>query len=240
MPTPVYKRILLKLSGEAFKGNTDYGIDAKTLQRVASRVKVAHDMGIEVAIVVGGGNIWRGAPAEQEGFDRAAADYAGMLATVINSISLQDALEKQGVDTRIQSAINIQQVAEPYIRRRALRHMEKGRVVILAGGTGNPYMTTDTAAALRAIELGVDVLIMSKNKVDGIYDSDPRKNPNAKKFDHLTFAEALSKRLSIMDATALTLCMENNVAITVFDILSEGDLQKLLEGGKIGTTVTLE
>ena len=163
-----------------------------------------------------------------------------MLATVINAISLQDALEKQGIDTRIQTAINIQQVAEPYIRRKALRHMEKGRVVILAGGTGNPYMTTDTAAALRAIELGVDLLIMSKNKVDGIYDSDPRKNKNAKKFDHITFAEALSRKLSVMDATALTLCMENNVSINVFDILANDDLAKLLTGEHVGTKVTLE
>ena len=238
MPTPIYKRILLKLSGEAFKGNTPYGIDADTLEQTARRVKVAYDMGVEIAIVVGGGNIWRGASAQREGFDRASADYAGMLATVINAISLQDALEQLGIDTRVQTAINIQQVAEPFIRRKAIRHMEKGRIVILAGGTGNPYMTTDTAAALRSIELSVDLLVMSKNKVDGVYDLDPRKNPNAKKFKKLTFREAINRNLTIMDTTALTMCMENKIAIKVFDIFEGDSLEKLLNGEEIGTTIT--
>jgi uridylate kinase len=240
MPTPIYKRILLKLSGEAFKGNTPYGIDADTLEQTAKRVKVAHDMGVEIAIVVGGGNIWRGASAQREGFDRASADYAGMLATVINAISLQDALEQLGIDTRVQTAINIQQVAEPFIRRKAIRHMEKGRIVILAGGTGNPYMTTDTAAALRSIELSVDLLVMSKNKVDGVYDLDPRKNPNAKKFKKLTFREAINRNLTIMDTTALTMCMENKIAIKVFDIFEGDSLEKLLNGEEIGTTITVD
>ena len=238
MPTPIYKRILLKLSGEAFKGNTPYGIDADTLEQTARRVKVAYDMGVEIAIVVGGGNIWRGASAQREGFDRASADYAGMLATVINARSLQDALEQLGIDTRVQTAINIQQVAEPFIRRKAIRHMEKGRIVILAGGTGNPYMTTDTAAALRSIELSVDLLVMSKNKVDGVYDLDPRKNPNAKKFKKLTFREAINRNLTIMDTTALTMCMENKIAIKVFDIFEGDSLEKLLNGEEIGTTIT--
>ncbi len=240
MPTPIYKRILLKLSGEAFKGNTPYGIDADTLEQTAKRVKVAHDMGVEIAIVVGGGNIWRGASAQREGFDRASADYAGMLATVINAISLQDALEQLGIDTRVQTAINIQQVAEPFIRRKAIRHMEKGRIVILAGGTGNPYMTTDTAAALRSIELSVDLLVMSKNKVDGVYDLDPRKNPNAKKFKKLTFREAINRNLTIMDTTALTMCMENKIAIKVFDIFEGDSLERLLNGEEIGTTITVD
>ena len=240
MPTPIYKRILLKLSGEAFKGNTPYGIDADTLEQTAKRVKVAYDMGVEIAIVVGGGNIWRGASAQREGFDRASADYAGMLATVINAISLQDALEQLGIDTRVQTAINIQQVAEPFIRRKAIRHMEKGRIVILAGGTGNPYMTTDTAAALRSIELSVDLLVMSKNKVDGVYDLDPRKNPNAKKFKKLTFREAINRNLTIMDTTALTMCMENKIAIKVFDIFEGDSLERLLNGEEIGTTITVD
>jgi uridylate kinase len=234
---PKYKRVLLKLSGEAFKGPTAYGIDAATVADVARRIKQARDLGVQMAIVVGGGNIWRGAQAEKDGFDRVTADYAGMLATAINALALQDALEKLGVETRAQSAITIQQVAEPFIRRRAIRHMEKGRVVILAGGTGNPYMTTDTAAALRAIELGAEVLLMTKNFVDGVYSADPRKHPKAKKFDRLTYLEALNMRLEVMDATALSLCLENRLPIIVFNLLSEHAIERAISGEPIGTLI---
>jgi len=213
-----YKRVLIKLSGEAFKGETAYGIDAPTVARVAKQIKQVMDMGVEVAIVVGAGNIWRGAQAAKEGIDRVTADYAGMLATVINALSLQDSLERLGVVTRTQSAIVIEQVAEPYLRRRAIRHLEKGRAVILAGGTGNPYMSTDTAAALRAIEVEADVLLMTKHNVDGVYSADPSKDPKAKKFDRLTYLEALNKRLKVMDSTALSLCLENKLPIIVFDL----------------------
>jgi uridylate kinase len=232
---PVYKRVLLKLSGEAFKGPTAYGIDAPTVSYVASRIKHARELGVEVAIVVGGGNIWRGAQAEKDGFDRVTADYAGMLATAINTLALQDTLEKMGVDTRAMSALNIQQVAEPFIRRRAIRHMEKGRVVLLASGTGNPYMTTDTAAALRSIELGCEVLFMTKNNVDGVYSADPRKDPRACKFDHLTYDEALKLRLAVMDVTALTLCMENKLPIIVFNLQAERSIERAICGEPIGT-----
>jgi uridylate kinase len=233
-----YKRVLLKLSGEAFKGQTAYGIDAFTVNRVASQIKQALAMEIQIAIVVGGGNIWRGSQAEKDGVDRATADYAGMLATLINSLVLQDALEHIGVDTRTQSALTIQQVAEPFIRRRAIRHLEKGRVVILACGTGNPYMTTDTAAALRAIEIQADVLLMSKNNVDGVYSADPKKDPKAKKFDNLTYLEALNQRLGIMDSTALSLCMENKVPIVVFNLDIEDGLEKVINGEPLGTRIT--
>jgi uridylate kinase len=235
-----YKRILLKLSGEAFSGKEDYGIDATTLRRIANQIKQVKEMGVEVAVVVGGGNIWRGALAEKNGMDRVTADYAGMLATVINALSLQDTLERDGITTRTQTAINIQQLAEPYIRRRAIRHLEKGRVVILAGGTGNPYMTTDTAAALRAIEIEAEVLLMTKNNVDGIYSADPRKDPKAKKFDRLTYLEALNKRLEVMDATALSLCMENKLPIIVFDLLPPHSLERAVLGEPIGTIVSSE
>ncbi|MCL2281266.1 MAG: UMP kinase [Dehalococcoidia bacterium] len=236
-----YKRVLLKLSGEALKGGrADTDIDAATISDVAHRVKQAHDMGVEVAIVVGAGNIWRGAIAEKAGFDRVTADYAGMLATAINALALQDTLGKIGVETRVQSALTIQQVAEPFIRLRAIRHMEKGRVVILAGGTGNPYMTTDTAAALRSIELGVDVLLMTKNCVDGVYDADPRKNPNAKKFDHLTYMQALNMRLQVMDTTALSLCMDNKLPVIVFDLQAEHNIERALSGEQIGTLINGE
>jgi len=240
MTTANYKRVLLKLSGEAFSGQRDYGIDNPFLERVALQIKQVVEMGVDVAIVVGGGNIWRGAEAEKNGMDRATADYAGMLATVINALALQDALEKIGLTIRTQSAINIQQVAEPYIRRRAIRHLEKGRVVILAAGTGNPYMTTDTAAALRAIELEADVLLMTKNNVDGIYDTDPLKNHNAKKFDKLTHLEALNLRLEVMDTTALSLCLENNLPIIVFDLQATNSLERVVTGEPIGTLVSSE
>ncbi|MCL2140177.1 MAG: UMP kinase [Dehalococcoidia bacterium] len=236
-----YKRILLKLSGEAFKGGkADTDIDAVVVSDVAHRIKQALDMHVQIAIVVGAGNIWRGATAEKAGFDRVTADYAGMLATVINALALQDTLEKIGVETRVQSALNIQQVSEPFIRRRAIRHMEKGRVVILASGTGNPYMTTDTAAALRAIELGAEVLLMTKNCVDGVYDSDPRKNPLAKKFDHLTYMQALNMRLNVMDTTALSLCMDNKLPIIVFNLQAEHSMESAIGGKYIGTLINNE
>jgi len=240
MSTPKYRRILLKLSGEAFSGGANYGIDPSISTRVAKQIKQVMEIGVDVAVVVGGGNIWRGAKAEQEGMDRATADYAGMLATIINALSLQDALEREGVTTRTQSAINVAQVAEPYIRRRAIRHLEKGRVVIFAAGTGNPYMTTDTAAALRAIEIEAEVLLMTKNNVDGVYSADPIKNPNAKKFDKLTHLELLDMRLEVMDATALTLCLENKLPIIVFDFLAPRSMERAVMGEPIGTMVSSE
>jgi uridylate kinase len=241
MASPIYKRVLLKLSGEAFQGTeTSYGIDSATLNRIAHEVKSAREMGVDIGIVVGGGNIWRGARAAREGMDRVTADHAGMLATVINALALQDALERNGVITRTMSAINIQQVCEPYIRRRALRHLEKGRVVIFASGTGNPYMTTDTAAALRAIEIGADVLLMAKNKVDAVYSADPRKYPEAKKLVELTHLEALNMRLEIMDATALSLCLENKLPIVVFGLMDESSILRAVTGELIGTRVGSE
>ena len=235
-----YKRIILKLSGEAFSGEADYGIDPIVLNRVAKQIKETIEMGVGVGIVVGGGNIWRGAKAEKNGMDRVTADYAGMLATVINALALQDALERNGITTRTLSAIGIQQVAEPYIRRRAIRHLEKGRAVIFAGGTGNPYMSTDTAAALRAIEIEAEVLLMTKNNVDGIYSADPLKDRNAKKFDKLTHFEALNMRLAVMDATALSLCLENKLPIIVFDLQAPRSIERAVLGEPIGTLVSAE
>jgi uridylate kinase len=232
-----YKRVLLKLSGEAFSGGAPYGIDAATVAKVAQQIKRAMEMGVGVGIVVGGGNIWRGAMAEAKGMDRVTADYAGMLATVINALALQDSLEREGVTTRTQSAIGIQQVAEPYIRRRAIRHLEKGRAVIFAGGTGNPYMTTDTASALRAIEIEAEVLLMTKHNVDGIYSADPRKDSSAKKFDKLSHLEVLNLRLEVMDATALSLCLENRLPIIVFDLQAPQSLERAVAGERIGTLV---
>ena len=240
MTTTKYKRVLLKLSGEAFSGEADYGIDTPTLTKVAKQIRQVIEMGVGIAIIVGGGNIWRGAKAEEGGMDRVTADYAGMLATVINALALQDILEKEGVITRTQSAIGISQVAEPYIRRRAIRHLEKGRAVIFAGGTGNPYMTTDTAAALRAIEIEADVLLMTKNNVDGVYSADPRKDRNAKKFDSLTHLEALNMRLAVMDATALSLCLENKLPIIVFDLQASRSIERAIIGDPIGTLVSSE
>ncbi len=240
MTSAKYKRVLLKLSGEAFSGKAHYGIDRHTVHIIAQQIKQIVDMGVGIGVVVGGGNIWRGAVAEQKGMDRVTADYAGMLATVINALVLQDALEEAGVTTRTQSAIGVHQVAEPYIRRRAIRHLEKGRAVIFAGGTGNPYMTTDTAAALRAIEIGAEVLLMTKNNVDGVYDADPRKNPNAKKLDKLTHLETLNMRLDVMDTTALSLCMDNKLPIVVFDLLAPQSIERAVIGEPIGTLVASE
>jgi len=239
MTAPRYKRILLKLSGEAFKGQYDFGIDPQVVNRISEQIKDVQSMGVEVAIVVGAGNFWRGATAEKElGMDRGTADYAGMLATVINALVLQDALEKIDVITRAQTAIDIQKVAEPYIRRRAIRHLEKGRVVIFAAGTGNPYMTTDTAAALRAIEIGAEALLLTKDNVDGIYSADPKKDPKATKFDKLTYLQAINLRLEVMDATALSLCMDNKLPIIVFNFMAERGIERAIAGEPIGTIVT--
>lgn len=240
MPETKYKRVLLKLSGEAFGGEAKFGIDTSTLIRIAGQIKRVQELGVGVAIVVGGGNIWRGAEAEMSGMDRVTADYAGMLATVINALALQDVLERDGVATRVQSAIDISQVAEPYIRRRAVRHLEKGRVVIFAGGTGNPYMTTDTAASLRAVEVEAEVLLMAKNNVDGIYTADPLKDPDAKKFERITHLEALNMRLAVMDATALSLCLENGLPIIVFDLAAPRGMEQVIMGEHIGTLVSSE
>ena len=232
-----YRRVLLKISGEALMGDEAYGIDPETVSRIAGQIKASSDVGTQVAVVVGGGNIWRGAAASVSGMDRATADYAGMLATMINALALQDAIEQAGGDVRTQTAIPVQQVAEPYIRRRAIRHLEKGRVVIFAAGTGNPYMTTDTAAALRAIEIDAEVLLMTKNRVDGVYEADPRTQPAARRFETLTYMDAISRRLAVMDSTALSLCMENNLPIVVFDVASPDGIVRAVRGEQIGTRV---
>ncbi len=234
---PAFRRALLKISGESLRGSTKSGIDQDTVRYIAGQIGDAHKLGVEMAVVIGGGNIWRGEEAEQWGMERATADYAGMLATVINALSLQVALEDTGIDTRTQSALQMQAIAEPYIRRRAIRHLEKGRVVIFAGGTGNPYMSTDTASALRALEMGADVLLMAKYKVDGVYDDDPRVNPDAKRFERLNYDEILDRRLAIMDTTALTLCQENDMPIVVFDVFKPGNVGCILSGEHVGTTI---
>ena len=231
-----YKRILLKLSGEALMGDRGYGIDPATVQYMATEIRDVAKMGVEVAVVIGGGNIFRGVEASVRGMERASADYMGMLATVINSLALQNALEKLRVDTRVQSAIEMQELAEPYIRRRAMRHLEKGRVVIFAAGTGNPYFTTDTAAALRAMEIGAGI-ILKATKVDGVYTSDPVKDSSAIKFDCITYIDVLRKGLSVMDSTAISLCMDNNLPIVVFSLKGKGNIKKVVMGKKIGTLV---
>jgi uridylate kinase len=231
-----YKRILLKLSGESLMGEQSYGIDNARVLQYAQEIKAIQALGIEVAVVVGGGNIFRGLSAEKSGMDRAQADYMGMLATVINSMALQNALETLGVYTRLLSAIKMEQICEPYVRRRAIRHLEKGRVVIFGAGTGNPYFTTDYAAALRAIEIKADV-VLKGTRVDGIYTADPEKDPTATKFEHLTFDEVYDKNLNVMDMTAFTLCDENSLPIIVFDMNTEGNLMKLINGETIGTLV---
>ena len=238
MASTAYKRALLKLSGESLSGEATHGIDPDAVGYVANQIKQAVALDVDMGVVVGGGNIWRGREAQARGMDRSTADYAGMLATIINSLALQDALEKIGMDTRTQSAIQVQAVAESYIRRRAIRHLEKGRVVLFAAGTGNPYMTTDTAAALRAIEIGADVLLMAKNNVDAVYDSDPNKNPDAQRFDSLGYLDALNRRLDVMDTTALSLCMDNDLPIIVFDLFQPGSIQRILSGETIGTTIS--
>ncbi len=231
------KRILLKLSGEALMGDLPYGIDSAMLDTVAGQFKSVQEMGMEIAVVVGGGNIFRGAEASAVGMDRATADYAGMLATIINALALQDALERNGVTVRTQSAITVTAVAEPYIRRRAIRHLEKGRVVIFAAGTGNPYMTTDTAAALRAVELDADILLMAKKNVDGVFEADPMKDPSARKFRTLSYLDALNLRLQVMDSTALSLCMENSLPIIVFNLSKHRSIELAASGKDDGTTV---
>ena len=233
---PAYKRIVLKLSGEALQGKQGYGVDHNITSSIAEEIKEVHGLGVQIACVVGAGNIFRGLQASKAGMDRATGDYIGMLATIINSLVLQDALEKRGVPTRVQTAIAVQELAEPYIRRRAIRHLEKGRVVVFGGGTGNPYFTTDTAAALRAIEIGADT-ILKATKVDGVYDRDPVKDKNAKKFEKLNYLEVLKRRLEVMDSTAISLCMDNKLPIMVFNLTQRGNIRRVVMGEEIGTRV---
>jgi uridylate kinase len=234
---PAFQRILVKLSGESLMGSLEYGTDPDRLHAVAQQIKHVNDRGVEIAIVLGAGNIYRGIAGAAEGMDRATADYMGMLAIVLNALQLQDALEKLGVHTRVQSAITVQEVAEPYIRRRAMRHLEKGRVVIFAAGTGNPFFTSDTAAALRAIEIHAEALLMAKNGVEGVYTADPREDPSAQFIDRLTHMEALERRLRVMDLTALTLCMENSLPIYVFNMDDERNIDRIVSGERVGTVV---
>jgi uridylate kinase len=234
---PRYSRILLKLSGEALGGATGVNICPEAVQNMAAQIREVRDLGVQVVVVIGGGNIFRGVAGSERGIERATGDYMGMLATVINSLALQDALEKLGVATRVQSAVAMAQVAEPFIRRRAVRHLEKGRVVIFGGGTGNPYFSTDTAAALRANEIGAEV-ILKATKVDGIYDSDPKQNANAKRFSRITYLEALQRQLKVMDSTAFSLCMDNKMPIIVFDLFRPHNLKRVVLGEKVGTLVT--
>jgi len=236
MASLAYKRVLLKISGEALAGTQEYGLSTDVVGFIAGEVRDVHRLGVEIAMVIGGGNIVRGVEASARGMDRASADYMGMLATVINGLAMQSALEKLGVDTRVQTAIEMREVAEPFIRRRALRHLEKGRVVIFVGGTGNPYFTTDTAAALRAMEIGADV-VFKATKVDGVYTADPKKDPTAQKFDELTYIEVLSRRLKVMDSTAISLCMDNGFPIVVFNLHERGRLGQLVHGERVGTLV---
>ncbi len=234
---PVFKRVVLKVSGESLSGQNGYGIDADTIVSIANQIKEVVALGVEVAIVCGGGNIWRGIAGSANGIDRATADYMGMLATVMNSLALQDALEQIEVPTRVQTSIAMQQIAEPYIRRRAIRHLEKGRVVIFAAGTGNPFFSTDTTAALRAAEIEAEVILMAKNKVDGVYSADPFKDENAQKFEQLTYLDILNQNLGVMDSTASSLCMDNNIPLIVFAITEEGNIKRVVLGEKIGTIV---
>ena len=236
METPRYKRVVLKLSGEAFAGGQGFGVEFDSVKWIAQQVADAHQLGTEMAIVVGGGNIWRGAEASRRGMDRSTADYVGMLATVINSVVLQDALEDIGIPTRVLTAIEMREIAEPYIRRRAVRHLEKGRVVIFGAGTGNPFFSTDTAAALRAAEVEADAILMAK-RVDGVYDCDPLTNPNATFFDKLSFIDVINRGLAVMDSTAASLCMDNNIPIVVFNLLRDGNIRKALAGEPVGTYI---
>lgn len=232
-----YKRVVLKLSGEALAGEKGFGIDPATVNSIARQIQQVLESGLEIAVVNGGGNIWRGLSGANKGMDRATADYMGMLATVINSLALQDALEQLGVPTRVQTAIEMRQIAEPYIRRRAVRHLEKARVVIFAAGTGNPYFSTDTTAALRAAEIEADAILMGKNGVDGVYDSDPAIHKDARKFDHLDYIDVISRHLNVMDSTAISLCMDNHIPIVVFNIEPPGNILKAAQGTVVGTTV---
>lgn len=232
-----YKRVILKLSGEALAGKQGFGIDPVVVANLAKEIKTVVAKGIEVAVVNGGGNFWRGATGANKGMDRATADYMGMLATVINSLAMQDALEKAGIPTRVETAIEMRQIAEPYIRRRAIRHMEKARVVIFAAGTGNPYFSTDTTAALRAAEIEADVILMAKNGVDGVYDSDPKKNKDAKLYKSLDYIDVIQQRLAVMDTTAISLCMDNKIPLVVFNIDKKGNILKAACGDKIGTLI---
>ena len=236
MSSPVYRRILLKLSGEALMGSQGLSIDPETVARIAEEISDVRDLNVQVAIVIGGGNIFRGLSASARGMDRVSADYMGMLATVINALALQDRLERYGVPTRVLSAIKMEELAEPFVRRRAIRHLEKGRVVIFAAGTGNPFFTTDTAAALRAVEVEAEA-ILKGTKVDGVYDSDPMTNQNAKRYDHLTYMDIIRKQLKVMDTTAVTLCMDNNLPIIVFNLRKHGNLKRVLLGEDVGTKV---
>ncbi|WP_339215269.1 UMP kinase [Ornithinibacillus sp. FSL M8-0202] len=237
MTTARYRRIVLKLSGEALSGTQGYGIEPKIIQSIAEQVKDVVNLGVEVAIVVGGGNIWRGKVGSEMGMDRATADYMGMLATVMNSLALQDALETIDIPSRVQTSIEMRQVAEPYIRRKAIRHLEKKRVVIFAAGTGNPYFSTDTTAALRAAEIEAEVILMAKNNVDGVYSDDPRLNKDAKKYENISYMEMLNEGLGVMDSTASTLCMENDIPLIVFSITEEGNIKKVVQGETIGTII---
>ncbi len=237
MDNKKYQRIILKLSGEALAGKNKVGIDPLTVKEIAEEIKDAYSTKVQIAIIVGGGNIWRGKSASEMGMERASADYMGMLATVMNALALQNALEILGVETRAMTSISMEAVAEPYIRRRAIRHLEKGRVVIFGGGTGNPYFSTDTTAALRAAEIGADAILMAKNLVDGVYDSDPMINPKATKYEDLTFLQLVNRDLKVMDSTAATLCMDNNIDVVVFNMNTKGNIKKAVEGQKIGTTV---
>ena len=237
METAKYKRVVLKLSGESLAGDQGFGINPEVVEDIAKQIKIVRDHGVDVAVVVGGGNIWRGLAGSAKGMDRATADYMGMLATVMNALALKDALEKQEVDTRVQTAIEMRQAAEPYIRGKAIRHMEKGRVVIFGAGTGNPYFSTDTTAALRAAETEADVILMAKKGTDGIYDSDPNKNPNAKRFDEITSSDIVSRGLQVMDSTATSLCMDNKIPLVVFNIDHHENIVKAALGEDIGTTV---
>lgn len=233
-----YRRILLKLSGEALMGSAPYGIDPSVAQSIARQLKRVIALDVDIAVVIGGGNIWRGLSASTKGMDRATADYMGMVATVLNALALQDSLEHEGVQSRVMTAIEMREVAEPYIRRRAIRHMEKDRIVILAAGTGNPYFTTDTAAALRALELDVDVLLMAKNQVDGVYSDDPNLNPNAERYEQITHQEALERNLRVMDGSAMALCRDNRLPIVVFRMADDGGIERAVMGESVGTLVT--
>ena len=237
MVEPKYKRVVLKLSGEAMAGQSGFGIDPATIKEMVKEIKVVHALGVEIAIIVGGGNIWRGITGAEMGMERAQADYMGMLATVMNSLALQDVLENNGVPTRVQTSIDMRQIAEPFIRRRAIRHLEKGRVVIFAAGTGNPYFSTDTLAALRAAEVNADVILMAKNNVDGVYDADPRHDANATKFDNLSHLDVIAKGLKVMDSTASSLSMDNDIPLVVFNLNEPGNIRRVVLGESIGTVV---